>query len=131
MKVYHGFDANACLDIAKAADNKQIVKDVNYAKFIHFHNPNSIYCEMLDDKSFIIGQVQKNSFRIIGMGTRCSNKRQGLASILLERLIKYCKQQDMTYIHTRSKSGADFYCKRGFDVFGMKGGDYLLKLELK
>nr|DAI44441.1 MAG TPA: hypothetical protein [Caudoviricetes sp.] len=33
-------------------------------------------------------------------------------------------------IETRSKEGAEFYCRKGFDVVGMKGGDYLLNLQL-
>lgn len=39
MKVYHNFDADACLEIAKRSGVKQTEKDVAYTKFLAFHNP--------------------------------------------------------------------------------------------
>lgn len=127
MVIYKEFDKESCLAIARAAGNTQIVKDVAYACFLSFHNKESIYCERIDDKAFLVGQTQKKCFRIIGMGTKNEYKRQGLATCLLNRLIHYCRVHNISRIHTRSKSGADYYAKRGFDVVGMRDGDYLLE----
>lgn len=130
LKIYSGFDYDALKDIAKNANNKQIVLDVSYGQMLNF-NPSSMYCERVNDMAFIIGQVQKERFRIIGMGTKEAHKRKGLAGYLLKRCIQFSKERGLKKIATRSKSGADFYCKRGFDVVGMKGGDYLLELSIE
>lgn len=131
LKIYSGFDYDALKDIAKNANNKQIVRDVSYGQMLNHFNPSSMYCERVNDMAFIIGQVQKERFRIIGMGTKEAHKRKGLAGYLLKRCIQFSKERGLKKIATRSKSGADFYCKRGFDVVGMKGGDYLLELSIE
>ena len=88
MKVYSGFNADVLKRIAIAADNSQLKRDVGYASFLHHHNPQSIYCERIDDIAFIICQKQKQQMRIIGMGTAAQYKGKGLASILLKRCIE-------------------------------------------
>lgn len=129
-KLYKGFDQRVCLEIAKNADNRQVVKDVSYAGFLHAHNPNSIYCERIDEKAFLLGQVQKGAFRIIGIGTHVDWRRKGLASLLLKRCEEYARENQLKKVKTRSLSGASFYAKRGYDIIGMRGGDYLLEKQL-
>jgi predicted N-acetyltransferase YhbS len=55
---------------------------------------------------------------------------QGLASLLLQRCVNESKKQGYTKITTRSYSGADYYARKGFDVVGIKDGDYLLELNI-
>lgn len=131
LKLYKGFDYAALKDIAKNANNQQIIRDVEYGKLLNHVSPANMYCERINDMAFIIGQVQKERFRIIGMGTKEAHKRKGLAGYLLNRCIQFSKERGLKKIATRSKSGADFYCKRGFDVVGMRGGDYLLELSIE
>ena len=131
MKLYSGWNEQACKDIAREADNEQVVRDVQYGRFIHHHHPATLYCERIDDKAFLLGQVQKDKFRIIGMGTKTAYKRQGFGSLLLQRCEEFAKNKGLDKITTRSLSGADFYARRGFDVVGVGGGIYLLEKYLQ
>ena len=65
MRLYQTFDKERLTEIARLADNRQIIKDVNYAAFLVFHGARNIYCEWFES-AFIIGQYQKKCFRIIG-----------------------------------------------------------------
>lgn len=129
MKLYKYFDKDRLLEIAKAADNKQIVKDVNYASFLAFHG-TQLYCEWIDEGAFIIGQFQKKSFRIIGICTKKECRGKGFAKYLLKRAEDAAKEKGFMTIKTVSLSGVDFYAKRGYDVKGIKHGDYILEKEL-
>jgi N-acetylglutamate synthase-like GNAT family acetyltransferase len=130
MKFYRGFDYNRLKAIASKAGNQQIKRDVEYAKMLHYHNPEKTYCEIIDDKAFIIAQYQKGRMRIVGLCTTMECRGQGLASLLLQRCVNESKKQGYTKITTRSYSGADYYARKGFDVVGIKDGDYLLELNI-
>lgn len=129
MKLYSYFDKDRLLEIAKAADNKQIVKDVNYASFLQFHG-TKLYCEWIDDGAFIIGQSQKKAFRIIGLCTRMECRGKGLAKFLLKRAENFAAGAGKNLIRTVSKSGADFYVRHGYDIKGETHGDYILEKEI-
>lgn len=129
MKIWRGYNENELLRIAKAADNKQVLADVRYASFVRYHNPQSIYCERTDN-AFILGQFQKGAFRIIGMATTVECRGKGIGTLLLSRAIACARERGLKIIHTHSKSGAEFYVKRGFDIVGKRGEDYLLKKEI-
>lgn len=129
MKLYSHYDKEKLLDIAKNSGNKQIVKDVNYASFLVFHG-TKLYCEWIDEGAFIIGQYQKSAFRIIGLCTKLECRGKGLAKFLLKRAENAAKENGKSIIKTVSLSGVDFYAKHGFDVKGMKHGDYILEKEL-
>lgn len=129
MKVSCDWNPEALKEIAKACDNRQLVRDVGYASFCCYHNPASIYVEYTED-AFIIGQFQKSAFRIIGMGTKVSARGRGLASLLLQRAESEAKRRGAAKIKTRTKSGAEFYARRGYDITGERGGDYLMEKAL-
>ena len=129
MKLYSYFDKGKLLEIAKASGNKQIVKDVNYASFLVFHG-TELYCEWIDEGAFIIGQYQKYAFRIIGLCTKLECRGKGLAVFLLKRAESAAKENGKKRIKTISLSGVDFYAKHGYDVKGIKHGDYILEKEL-
>mgnify|MGYP003418820391 CR=1 FL=1 len=130
MKFYRSFDYNRLKAIASKAGNQQIKRDVEYAKMSHYHNPEKTYCEIIDDKAFIIAQYQKGRMRIVGLCTTVDSRGLGLASILLQRCVAESKKCGYTKITTRSKSGADYYARKGFDVVGIKEGDFLLELNI-
>lgn len=48
MRLYQTFDKERLTEIARLADNRQIIKDVNYAAFLVFHGARNIYCEWFD-----------------------------------------------------------------------------------
>jgi len=131
MKLYRDYDYQKLLEIGRTSENKQVVKDVSFTRVVYHHNKKSLYCERIEDFCFIIGQVQKNQFRIIGMYTKKEFQGRGFASFLFNRCVEFCKKKGIKKITTRSLSGAEFYCKKGFDVVGMKGNDYLLTMEIK
>lgn len=64
------------------------------------------------------------------MATAESEKRKGYASYLLTLLIRYARVNNKEIIRTRTKSGAEFYAKHGFDVVGKKGDDFLMEYKL-
>lgn len=129
MKLYSYFDKEKLLDIAKASGNKQIVKDVNYASFLVFHK-TALYCEWIDEGAFIIGQYQKSAFRIIGLCTKIECRGKGYAKYLLKRAEIAARNNGKKLIKTISLSGVDFYAKQGYDVKGIKHGDYILEKDL-
>lgn len=128
MKLYRTFHKERLTEIAKNADNKQIVKDVNYAAFLAYHGA-TLYCEWFDF-AFIIGQYQRDCFRIIGLCTTVNARGNGYAKFLLKRAEEAATHVGLHLIRTLSLSGADFYVKHGFDVVGIKHGDYILEKKL-
>lgn len=116
--------------IAKASGVRQTVADVNYAAFLRYHAPEKIVVYWFYCGAFILLVRNKKSLRIIGIACVKEWQRKGVGSYFLRLAIQLAKREGYSTIETRSKSGADFYCKKGFDVTGMKGGDYLLKLDL-
>lgn len=129
MRLYKTFDKERLTEIARLADNRQIIKDVNYAAFLVFHGARNIYCEWFES-AFIIGQYQKKCFRIIGLCTTKEARGRGYAKLLLARAEKAALAGGLQLIRTISLSGADFYAKHGFDVIGIKHGDYILEKKL-
>lgn len=129
MKLYSYFDKEKLLDIAKASGNKQIIKDVNYASFLAFHG-TELYCEWIDEGAFIVGQYQRSAFRIIGLCTKLQCRGKGYAKYLLKRAEVAARNQGKNLIKTVSLSGVDFYAKQGYDVKGIKHGDYILEKDL-
>ena len=129
MLINRIWNPDALLDIARQCASPQLIRDVGYAKFLHYHSPDSIFSLWTDD-GFLIGQYQREAFRIIGLGTRISARGHGLASVLLALTEKEARNRGLRIIRTRSKAGAEFYVKRGYDVVGMKKDDYLLEKTL-
>ena len=129
MILYTKFDKERLLDIARNADNKQIVKDVNYAAFLLFHGAKNLYCEWFSS-AFIIGLWQRNCFRVIGLCTRSDARGKGYATFLLGRAENAAKERGISLIRTVSLSGDDFYVKHGYDVVGKKHGDYVLEKKI-
>lgn len=128
--IHKGFEQAIYKAIAKKANNKQVVADVGYAAFVFFHNPEKEYAERTEN-AFIVGCWNKDHLRIIGMATAEADKGKGYATMFVKRAIQAAKKRGLTKIKTRSLSGADFYVKRGFDIIGIKGGDYLLEYTIK
>ena len=131
MRINRHWDYAALKEIALACDNKQVVRDVAFLENLRHRNPDygsgaCLYVEWTEN-AFLIGEWQKKALRIWGMGTRKDARGQGLATLLLCRAENAAKERGCERVHTRSLSGADFYTKRGYDVIGMRGGDYLLE----
>lgn len=80
--------------------------------------------------AFLIASKNKSAFRIIGIACVKEWQRKGVGSYLLTVAIEEAKRCGYKKIETRSKEGAEFYCRKGFDVAGMKGQDYLLTLNI-
>lgn len=57
-------------------------------------------------------------------------QRGGYAKMLLRRVEKRCKEEGLTKVQTVSKSGADFYVNQGYDIIGIRHGDYILEKEV-
>lgn len=129
MKVYKDFDADACMEIAKRSGVKQTEKDVAYTKFLAFHNPKKIYV-LRNDYCWLLGVTGGKKFRIIGIAIVLEEQRKGIGSILLNKAIEDARRGGYKKVTTRSKSGAEFYARRGFDIVGIKDGDYLMELNL-
>ena len=129
MIFFHDFNEKALKQVAREADNQQLVKDVAYMRIPAYHSPESVYVER-SEKAFILGQYQKDAFRIIGLATTLDARGQGWAKLLLARAEKAAQERGLHVITTRSASGADFYVKRGFYVTGRRGGDFLLKKDI-
>ena len=131
IKIYRGFDERTYEEIAKASENKQVLADVKYERFIQVHSPKKIYAERIDHDAFLIGYVKKDSFRIVGMATRKEMRGKGYGTLLLFRCIKYCKRNSIARIETRTLSGYSFYReKAGARVVGKKEGDYLMVIDV-
>lgn len=128
-QVYRTFDQDYLREIAKGTGVRQTIADVNYASFLHYHNPQKVYCEYLDG-AFILGAKNKSDFRIIGMATSREHQGQGKASLLLKRAVEYAKKKGYSRITTLTYSGIEFYLRRGFDIYGYKGNELYLELKL-
>lgn len=129
MKLYSYFDKQKLTEIAKKSGNKQILKDINYVRTLLF-NKSELYCEWIDEGAFIIGVFNKSAFRIVGLCTKIECRGKGLAKFLLRRAEMAAKEKGRDIIRTITLTGVDFYVKHGFDVKGMKHGDYILEKEI-
>lgn len=131
VKITRGFREDIFKEIAIASGNKQTVADVSYERFIQVHSPTKIYAERIEKDAFLIGYTKKDGFRIVGMATRKEATGKGYATKLLRRCIRYCIENGITKIQTRTYSGKTFYeQKAGAKVIGMKDGDYLMEIGL-
>lgn len=130
ITIFEGWNEAKLKEIARDCDNKQIVKDVGYFQFLNYHKSKGLFCEYTQD-SFCIGKLNKDHFRIIGMGTRTSCRRKGLAIMHLRRVFQTALNYGVDVIKTRTLSGVDFYLKRGFEIYDMKDNDYLMQFKIK
>ena len=108
MKIYKDFNDAIYKEIAKASGVKQTEKDIGYAKFVYYHNPEKRYSERIDEDAWILACINKNNFRIIGMATKKEAQGRGYGSILLNRAKQYCYTNGIKKITTRTFSGKDF-----------------------
>lgn len=128
-RVFGDFNEAELKRIAKLSDNKQVVADVGYASFIHYHQPDKLYIQRTEN-AFFIGMENKKAFRIIGMATAKEARGTGIGTRLLNRAIAYAKSKGYGRVETRSLSGVQFYMNRGFEITGMKGKDFLLSRSI-
>jgi|UniRef100_UPI004025BA4F GNAT superfamily N-acetyltransferase len=117
-------------DIARRSGVSQTLADVSYGRFVFHHSPSKLFCRWFNGGAFLIAVKNKWAFRIIGIACVKEWQRKGVGSLLLSVAIDEARKCGYKLIETRSKEGAEFYCRKGFDVVGMKGGDYLLNLQL-
>ena len=129
--IYRGFQEDIYKEIAIASENKQTVADVSYERFIQVHSPKKIYAERIDNEAFLIGYRKKDGFRIVGMATRKEAQGKGHGTKLLLRLIRWCMENGIARIETRTLSGKSFYQeKAGARVVGIRDGDYLMEIDV-
>ncbi len=129
MKVYTNWDEERCKAVARKSGVKQTEKDVSFGRFLYHHNPKKLYI-LRNDYSFLIANKGKKVLRIVGIAITEEYQRKGIGSILLNKAICDAKEMGMESVTTRSKEGASFYIKAGFDIVGCKGDDYLLELKI-
>lgn len=91
-RVFGDFNEAELKRIAKLSDNKQVMADVGYASFIHYHQPDKLYVQRTDN-AFFIGMENKRAFRIIGMATIKEARGTGIGTKLLGRAIAYAKSK--------------------------------------
>lgn len=130
MKFYRGFDYNRLKAIASKAGNQQIKRDVEYAKMLHYHNPEKTYCEIIDDKAFIIAQYQKGRMRIVGLCTTVDSRGLVWLPYFYSVVLLKAKSVVTRRLLPAASQGADYYARKGFDVVGIKKGDFLLELNI-
>lgn len=131
MKIYKDFNEEIYMSIAKDSGVKQTEKDIAYAKFCYFHNPKKRYSERIDEDAWILGCINKNNFRIIGMATRKEAQGKGLGTMLLNRARQYCYTHNIKKITTRTFSGKDFYIKAAkARIVGKKENDFLMEIDV-
>ena len=116
--------------IAKGSGVKQTVADVSYMRFLQHHSPAKAIVRWFVGGAFLLCSRNKSSLHIIGIACVKEWQHKGVGSYLLSEAIKIARKEGYPLITTRSKAGADFYVRKGFDVTGMKGGDFLLELKL-
>lgn len=128
MKVYHNFDEKSLLEVAKATGVKQCIADVSYARRKIYLNAKMYI--LRNEFCFFLAEWQKEKMRIIGMAVSKEMQGKRIGSVLLDKAIHDARRWGAKAITTRSLSGVQFYAKKGFDIVGMKDGDYLLQLAL-
>lgn len=130
MTIHTDFNEKECYKVARLSGVKQTEVDVRYARRVNYYTPDKLYC-LRSETFFLIGVLSSQSLRIIGIAVAKEHQRKGWGSRLLAKAIQDAKMGGVKIITTRTKSGADFYAKKGFDVVGMVGDDYKMQLELK
>lgn len=129
MRLRLYWDEKALKQIASDCGNKQLLKDVAFGRFLFHHQKQKLFCEWTDD-SFCIGSFNNNHFLIVGLGTRMRARKRGLASMHLQRVINAAIRGGVKTIRTRTYTGTDFYLKKGFQIVGLKGDDYIMEKYL-
>lgn len=128
MKVYHDFDEKSLFEVAEATGVKQCVADVSYARR-KFHWKERLYI-IRNEYCFLLGEWQREKMRIIGIAVIKEMQGFGIGSKLLAKAIQDARAGGAKVVHTKSLSGVQFYARKGFDIVGMKGGNYLLQKVL-
>lgn len=129
MRIHLYWDGKALQQIASDCGNKQLLKDVAFGRFLFYHQKQKLFCEWTDD-SFCIGKFNNNHFLIVGLGTRMRARKKGLASMHLKRVINAAIMGGVKTIRTRTYTGTDFYLKKGFQIVGLKGDEYIMEKYL-
>lgn len=131
MKIYNDWNEAIYKNIARKTGVQQTVKDVSYARFAFYHSPQKRYAERIDEDAFILGVVNKNNFRIIGMGTNKEMQGKGYATTLLNRAKYYCYKNGIKKMITRTLVGKDFYIKvANAKVIAKKNDDYVMEINV-
>lgn len=131
MQIVDGFDEKALKEIAKAADNSQLVRDVHYMRVVQYHLARKLKAERLGNVAFFIGYHNSDHFRLVGIGVRKEVQGKGYGRFMLQRAIEFARAQGYRKIRTRTLSGVDFYQKwGGARIIGMVGDDFLMEMDI-
>lgn len=129
MKFFTDYNERELLKVAKETGVAQVRKDVSFARFLNHHDPDKLVC-LRNEVCFILCSRHKDYLKIIGMAVIPIAQGKGYGRKLLSFAYQYAKGGGMQYLRTRTKSGAEYYAKHGFDVVGKKGDDFLMEYKL-
>lgn len=111
------------MQIAKRCDSKQVMRDVDVAKFFFYNmagsDRNYQYARRIDMDAFIVGYFSTKGFHIIGIGVVKEKQGNGLAGQLIRALFEDCRRVGCHKVTTRTTSGTEFYKHYGFKVTGI------------
>lgn len=128
MKFNRNFDIAKIRELAKACDNKQVVADVGFMQFLHYHGKLHV---LWGDAGFAGWyHKQDKTTRIVAIGTPMQYRGQGWGKLLLQAICKDAKENGSEWVETRTTSGQRFYLRNGFEYVGRRGGDGFMKKRL-
>lgn len=130
MNFIYGWDEKLYKDICKRSRSKQAAKDASYMRPITYHKQQKVYAVRIDNSACCFGYFTRAGLRIVCVAVDEAQKGKGLGSTLLLQAMQHCKENGICKITTRTKDGKNFYIKFGFNVVGMRGGDYIMEVEV-
>ena len=91
MNLVCGYDYKELVKIAKATENAQLKRDVQYCRIIAFNG--YIYCERIDNICFFAGADRKDLFKLICIGVAKQYQGRGYGRFMLQRVISHAKEK--------------------------------------
>lgn len=133
MKIVRGYNKEAIKDIVKNCGSKNVKSTYSYLDVINYHSKDKFRCEIIDNSAFFAGLIAKEHFRLIETAVKEDSQRKGYGSLLIMRMKKLCKENNLNRITLRTsmeETAVNFFKKKGAVITGKKGNDYEMEIKL-
>lgn len=130
MEFIRGWDEPIYKKIAAKCSNEQVKRDVQYFRFVYFHNPNLTFCERISEIGFTCAVFTKDfkTMRFICTAVAKEERGKGYGQMLVFRAMEHAKKMGANKTATRTYSGVKFYQNvAGMRITAKKGNDFIME----
>lgn len=106
----------------------------SYMRTACYYGRENFRREILDDKAFWYGIMQKSTFRLVAIAVRSDCQRQGLGTRMLDTIMEMCRENGIGKITLRTHQGGraqSFWLRHGAQITEQKGEDVEMSVKVK